>query len=447
MQSTSTSLSPSFSYPRLEGSGLGCVGGGQEALPVGVEEPEVADRAEHDPDAAFDAEDVQPQQSLKTPLLPPRAVIEEHRIDHWPPRTWCDECNEGHGRERRHGRVAEEHKFALVSMDYAFYTRGGAIVAEGDEGWNDTEALKMIIVKDSLSKSVFAHAVPQKGIDEKRFAVDSVVADVQWLGYSKLLLKSDNEPAVVKLLKETLAGLKVTGMSVGEEHSPPFDSQANGAAEAAVKQVKTRLRTMKLCLERRIGKRIPPKHPIMAWLVTHVAALLRYRARGADGKTPYEHVRLRPFNTKLLCFGERCSFKVRSKEPLLDEHRFHHGVFLGLCPLTGQYVVHDVERKVVRMARTIKMVPDNMKWRPDDIEAVRVTPYDMHVTASGPGVVFQDRPEQPGDADPARKITVRKLYIKGADIAAFGFTVGCPKCDHDQRYGPGRTTKGHSNAC
>ena len=32
----------------------------------------------------IDIEDVQPQQIMPTPDLPSRAVIEEHRIDHWP---------------------------------------------------------------------------------------------------------------------------------------------------------------------------------------------------------------------------------------------------------------------------------------------------------------------------------------------------------------------------
>ena len=39
---------------------------------------------EADPGADVDAEDAQPQQSLQTPELPSRAMIEEHRIDHWP---------------------------------------------------------------------------------------------------------------------------------------------------------------------------------------------------------------------------------------------------------------------------------------------------------------------------------------------------------------------------
>ena len=59
-------------------------------------------------------------------------------------------------------------------------------------------------------------------------------------------MKSDNEPAIVKLLKEALSTLKVSGVDqVGEEHSPPFDSQANGSVENAMKLVKCRMRTLK----------------------------------------------------------------------------------------------------------------------------------------------------------------------------------------------------------
>ena len=84
-------------------------------------------------------------------------------------------------------------------------------------------------------------------------------------------------------MKEALATLKVSGFEQAvEEHSPPYDSQANGSVENAVKLVKCRLRTLKLCLERRIGKRMPPRHPIMSCLAPHAAAILKYRSRGED---------------------------------------------------------------------------------------------------------------------------------------------------------------------
>ena len=165
-------------------------------------------------------------------------------IDHWPPRSWCDECNEGHGRDRRHGRVPESHRVAIVSMDYAFLRRTGH-VSEGDPGWDDDEALKLLI----------AHAVPKHAVDEKKFTVHVVVDDVLCLGYAQVILRSDNKLAIVKLLKEALSTMKVSGVGqVGEEHLPPYESQANGSVENASNFVKCIMRTVKLCLERRIGK-------------------------------------------------------------------------------------------------------------------------------------------------------------------------------------------------
>ena len=148
-----------------------------------------------------------------------------------------------------------------------------------------------------------------------------------------MILRSDNEPTIIKRSKESLAALKVFGLEqAGEEHSPPCASHANGPVENAVKLVTCRLRTLKLCLERRIGKKIPPRHPIMTWLAPHAAAILRYRSRGDDGKTPHERARLWPFNSRLIGVGEHCSYKARSKEPLSDDHKWHHGISWEFVP-------------------------------------------------------------------------------------------------------------------
>ena len=71
---------------------------------------------------------------------------------------------------------------------------------------------------------MFAHVVPSKGIDEKGFAVDWLVQDVQGLGYSKVTLKSDNAPAIAKLLSEALRDLRIHGLEqTMEEHLPEYD--------------------------------------------------------------------------------------------------------------------------------------------------------------------------------------------------------------------------------
>ena len=63
--------------------------------------------------------------------------------------------------------------------------------------------------------------------------MSSLVEDVRWLGYAKLILKSDNEPAIVKLLSEALRELRIEGAVSAlfqmEEHFPEYDPQANGS--------------------------------------------------------------------------------------------------------------------------------------------------------------------------------------------------------------------------
>ena len=165
-----------------------------EALPVD----------EHDEhEQAIDAEDVEPLRVAASPDLPSRSEIEKHRVDHWPPRTWCDECVEGFGRERGHFRKPDtETHGPIVSFDYMFLKKTGEY-GECEEDVADG-GIKILVVKDSKSKAIFAHVVPQKGIDPKRYVVDMIVEDVFYLGYNHVLLKTDNEKADTEKMKEEL---------------------------------------------------------------------------------------------------------------------------------------------------------------------------------------------------------------------------------------------------
>ena len=125
-------------YPRLWASGLGsCDGAGIVELQDWVYGDDKLLAGEEVDADTFDVEDVQPLPKFTTPELPSREIIEAHRIDHWPYRTWCEECCEGQGRERGHGQT--DHKIAMISIDYAFMTKKGPIVEEGEDGWDDPE--------------------------------------------------------------------------------------------------------------------------------------------------------------------------------------------------------------------------------------------------------------------------------------------------------------------
>ena len=97
----------------------------------------------------------------------------------------------------------------MFSFDYLFLTKNKDIKRRSEVLEDEEVTVKVLVACDAKSKAVFAHTVEAKGVSEDRYAVDCLVKDVQWLGYSRLSLKSDNEPAILKLLTETLKDLRI----------------------------------------------------------------------------------------------------------------------------------------------------------------------------------------------------------------------------------------------
>ena len=92
-------------------------------------------------------------------------------------------------------------------------------------------------------------------------------------------------------------------------------------------------------------------------------------------------------------------------------------------------------------------LPNVQKWDKDKTDAVSARPWQLHERKE-PTAIFRDDidvPVVPKGEMPIRE--ARRLYIKRADVEAFGYTEGCAKCDHDLQCGFGRTTKSHSYAC
>ena len=167
----------------------------------------------HDDDEA--EEDVEPKRFAPSPTLPSAAEIDEHRICHFPFRSWCPHCVAGRalGERRDIGPLGWErgrHMIPVICIDYFYNTSGGLKLKKDlrDLGYITDEAIhaarskgeivKCLIVRDTTStKCVFAHVVPMKGTaeDEGRFVSDLVAEDILWLGHAKLIVRADNESA------------------------------------------------------------------------------------------------------------------------------------------------------------------------------------------------------------------------------------------------------------
>ena len=92
----------------------------------------------------------------------------------------------------------------------------------------------MIVVKDSKSKAIRAHALKNKSV-KHTYGTRKVCADLEEWGYGKVILRSDGEPAIRALKKKVK--LRREGDTTLLEITPRADPKANGEAEAAVREI------------------------------------------------------------------------------------------------------------------------------------------------------------------------------------------------------------------
>ena len=214
-----------------------------------------------DEDQSQDAETIK---HATDPKDPTPEQLEAHRTGgHYPYRIWCKWCIMGRGLGMQH-KPTDGSAVPVVGIDYFFITSGGvkkrnelgiAETDEGDKAVNEARStgsmVKCVLVRCWKSKIIYAHVVPVKGDDEDHYTAKLIVADLDWMGHTKLIVKADNERAikavkerVIKIIRERSPGVA----NVQEESPPAYDSQANGGTEVGVRIVRGLFRTMKLCL-------------------------------------------------------------------------------------------------------------------------------------------------------------------------------------------------------
>ena len=207
-----------------------------------------------------------------------------------------------------------------VAGDYFFLTDGGGgsqdqefqVQMKNELGMDDEsidqarqegKIAKCLIMRCHASKAIFTWMVPYKGDAEDGYVTDLMVKALKWFGYTRFIVKSDNEPALNRLVKSAIdkAKLEMPELrQIAEEHPTAYDSKANGAVESGVRNVRQDLRTAKADLQSRLGAHIPVGHPIMAWLVRHVGFTHIAFLKGSDGRTSWHKIRGRPYTQTIV---------------------------------------------------------------------------------------------------------------------------------------------------
>ena len=409
-------------------------------------------------------QDAEPLRVAKDPKLPSQQDVEDHRCSHIPFREWCRHCVLGRGRGDPHLRTAGS-TIPIVGLDYFFIehekikTRKELDYAEDEAGEAELEAarasgalIKCLVVRCAATKNVFGHVIPCKGADEEDFAANRVVKIVEWLGHTELILKEDNEPALQSLTTRILELIRVrveTCRKVSTETPPAYDSQSNGGVEVGVMLIRGMFRTLRLCLEARIDRRIPVDHALIPWLLEHTCMLINVKTRGADGLTGWARARGRNSAQKLIGFGEKILYKLPMKGPHAAANmdaKWADGAFVGYSWTSNTYAIETREGGITT-ARSLKRVPMANRWCPETLSKITATPWARRDRAA-PEVRFTDPapvPDVPVSVAPPAP--TRRFRINDADVRSHGFTDGCTQCSHIQRYGKTKPGAQHTEKC
>ena len=116
-------------------------------------------------------------------------------VTHLPYRAWCAHCVKGKCNGSQHRKIEEEEKkdqqVPVISVDYMFMA--------DKQKEEEEKGMPILVAKDRRSKVIRARVVPEKG--KRWYAIKILGGVVGSLGYRRIILKSDQEPAI-KSLKE-----------------------------------------------------------------------------------------------------------------------------------------------------------------------------------------------------------------------------------------------------
>lgn len=138
---------------------------------------------------------------------------------------------------------------------------------------------------DSKTRAVQAVPVFNKG--DIKFMSKEVCRFVQFLGYSTVALRCDQEPTMLRVQDLAQQAMKRLGITVLINNPKIKDHAGNGYVEGAVHRIRQTASVLLCSAEEHLSLKISPERPLMSWSFVRASFLLnRYVTFG--NQTPFE---------------------------------------------------------------------------------------------------------------------------------------------------------------
>ena len=293
--------------------------------------------------------------------MPTKREVLEHNLTHVPYRSWCPHCVRGRGRSegRRAGAVkGKEFECPYLTLDYGYLHEQAK---EGEAVNRDTAPV--LFGTDAQTGLGMAMLVPGKGASAP-WVAKRLARWIDRLGSSRVVVKTDNENAIVDLVNE-VRKQRQPGSATIPESPEEGESQSNQYAESAVNVNKGLIRTLIDATEHNLGAKIDRAHPLLPWIIEHAPQLRNKYQVSADGRTPVERLRGRSVARPEFEIGERVHY-VPLKVDVPKKGTMGTGIYLGSVRLGGCAVV-GTPNGVVR-CRAIKPMPEEKRVEAEEEE-------------------------------------------------------------------------------
>ena len=385
--------------------------------------------------------------ALRSPPPPTRREIEEHALSHIPFRAWCPHCMRGKARSGPRNRVKDKHEqeFSTVSLDYWFM---GAGSTEAEQQEAEKKGQTPILVMHDSHTRADAIVCPEKGPEP--LVVRKAVEILDLLGHKKVIMKGDQEPALIAFVNVLKAGWE--NGHVVPENSPMGDSRSNGGVERAIQTVEAQVRTIRDALEDRLGVKVLPDSPVMTWIVQHSAWLVRRCAVAEDGCTAYERIKGRRSQRPMAEIGEQVWYlpaRTSANRRTNTDERVLEGTFLTVLDRSDEVVLADPEGNIIK-AYQIRRKPEGQRWCADRVIGIKATTLqptpgsnDLRIRTS----INIERDTETKVQAPVPRGEERaphRVRLMKYDFIQFGYTTGCPGC---RALTQGRPAENHTEPC
>ena len=284
-----------------------------------------------------------------------------------PKAAWCEACLASRSREDNYDDAMPTREYPLLSIDYMF---------TATEGREQPLATHLIVV-DSQSKYTQAIAIDGKGGRSLKHCVEEITRLASVLGYTRIGLRYDTEPAMKQLASYVVATRLKMGLATEEEPVAP-DPGSHGAsrAERYIGTVRSLGNCLLQTVQQHTGHKTESKDPLFAWAYRHAAFLhTRFKVQ-KDGCSAFELVHGRKYKSKLMPFGSfvYAQFLPRSKS---KGESWKPCVWLGRSTLGDLNLVGDAQG--IHQARSVRLSPKRF-----DVEALKTmkgVPWDHTLEA------------------------------------------------------------------